>query len=117
MRKSEIKIKRRDVMSASEVADLLRQWANQIDSENIVSLDGLPISVANVLYVRQDYRKEGNEHALTLKLSWVDNSSDQSMAGEPEDLEEEDLDILPGESDHPTPLDLPSCPDEHRAKE
>jgi hypothetical protein len=103
-------------MSASEAADLLRQWANQIDSENIVHIDGLPISVASVLYVRQDYKKEGNEHALTLKLSWVDNSADQSTAGEPEDLEDDDLDILPGNSDLPTPLDLP-CPDQHRAKE
>lgn len=115
MRSSEIKIKRRDVMSASEVADLLRQWANQIDSENMVSLDGLPISVANVLYVRQDYKKDGNEHALTLKLSWVDNSSDQSMAGEPEDLEDDDLDIMPGGSEHRNPLDLPGS-GEQRAK-
>ncbi|KEO83582.1 amphi-Trp domain-containing protein [Tumebacillus flagellatus] len=111
MSSSEIRIKRRDVMSAREVADHLRQWANQLDAENTVTLDGIPIPVASVVFVRQDYKKAGNEHSLTLKLNWTGyDESDPSLAEEPDDVEDDDLQILPrpGEPDMPPgPLDLP----------
>ncbi|MBL0386679.1 hypothetical protein JJB07_08445 [Tumebacillus sp. ITR2] len=119
MRSSEIKIKRREVMSTREVADLLRHWANQIDAESIVTLDAIPIPLANVVFVRQDYKKEGRDHSLTLKLHWEDSDVDQSMAEEPEDLDEDDLDIMPtpGETDLPTPLEMQSSPEAQRANE
>lgn len=119
MRSSEIRIKRRELMNVREVADLLRSWANQIDAEQIVSMDGLPISVANLVFVRQDYKRDGNDHTLMLKLSWEDTPSDQPREDDSEDLEDEELDNLsdPDENEMPTPLDLPGRPDEQRAEE
>ena len=106
MKSSEIKIKRRDVLSVQEVAALLRRMADQIETGHTLTLDGLQVILAHQLVVRQSYRKECGENQFELKLTWDDELPEHpNLAGDPEEAGEEsgEHDRLPD----PPPLDFP----------
>ncbi|TCP55627.1 hypothetical protein EV586_103280 [Tumebacillus sp. BK434] len=113
---TEIKIKRRDIMTAQGAADLLRRLADQIEEQHSFSFDGLRVMIANQVQVRQDYKKEGLAHDYTLTLSWDEELGDQfkidgDKSKRPADVDQEDL----PDSDHdvpPPPLDLPGTDDQ-----
>lgn len=108
MRNSVIKIKRRDLMTAEEVATLLRSLADQLDEAHTITLDRLPITLANQVLVRQEYRKDGIDHELSLKISWQDKFTDAVKLSEDEPENEEGEGDEVSENDVPTtPLDLP----------
>lgn len=111
---SEIKIKRRDVLTAQEAADLFRRIADQIEAGHSFLLDGLPITVAKQVRVRQEFRKEGVEQSYELKLSWDEQYDDTAKLGEEPEEDRED-DDLP-EPNVP-PLDLPGQEDCPRMRE
>ena len=100
---SENKNKRRDVLTAEEVADLFRRIADQIEAGHSFLLDGLPITVAKQVRVRQEFHKEGALQSYALKLSWDETYDDTAKLGE--DPQAERADDLP-EPVVP-PLDLP----------
>ncbi|MGZ4106577.1 MAG: hypothetical protein ACXVC1_06085 [Tumebacillaceae bacterium] len=116
MRGSEIKIKRRDVMSPQSVMNLLRKMADQIETEHTFSLDGLPIVLGNLLAVRQEYKKEGREHSFVLRLAWQEELADQAkLDDEPEAESVDDVTAsLPDGSVPQPPLEMPGF--EHRAR-
>lgn len=112
---SEIKIRRRDLMSPPSVAAMLRQMADQIETDRTFSLDGLPIALGNLLTVRQEYKKERLDHTFVLRLTWEEELADQPKLGD--DREEADEEG-PGGLHEPgvptTPLEMPGY--EHRAR-
>lgn len=113
MRSSVIKIKRRDLMTAEEVAALLRSLADQLDEAHTVTLDRLPITLANQVLVRQEYKKDGTEHELSLKISWQEKYTDAVKLSEDEPESEEGEGEEVSEHDVPTtPLDLPGPAEE-----
>lgn len=115
MKGSEIKIKRRDLMSPGSVAAMLRRMADQIETDRTFSLDGLPIALGNLLSVRQEYKKERREHTFLLRLSWEEELADQAKLDD--DPDEDDLDEQTPLSEPgvpTTPLEMPGF--EHRAR-
>jgi hypothetical protein len=112
---SEIKIKRRDLMSPQSVVSMLRKMADQIESEHTFSLDGLPIALGNLIVVRQEYKKEGREHAFVLKLAWEEELADQAKLDDSPEAAEDDISTpLPDGGVPQPPLELPGM--EHRAR-
>lgn len=113
---TEIKIKRRDIMTAQSVADLLRRMADSIEEQHSFSFDGLPIMIANQVQVRQDYKKDGLEHKYELTLSWDEELVDQfKIDGDKSKRPaQEDGDDLHDSDDNvpPPPLDLPGADDQ-----
>ena len=113
MRSSVIKIKRRDLMKAEEVATLLRSLADQLDEAHTITLDRLPITLANQVLVRQEYKKDGTVHELSLKISWQEKYMDAVKLSEDEPESEEREGDGVSEHDVPTtPLDLPGPAEE-----
>jgi len=119
MYKSEIKIKRRDLLTVPQAADLLREMADQLDAGHTLTLDGLPIILANQVLVRRQYRKEGGEHLFELKIDWRDDMEGHSeVAGDPEeDGQESEGDDLPETGVPRPPLDLPGPDNPARMRE
>jgi amphi-Trp domain-containing protein len=120
---SEIKIKRRDVLSAQQVADLFRRLAEQIEARHSFTLDGLPITVAKQVRVRQEFRKEGCEQTYSLKLTWDEQFDDQPGLGDDESefMKGSREEPVENEEDLPDPgvppLDLPGPEDRPRMGE
>lgn len=115
MRGSEIKIKRRDVMSPQSVASMLRKMADGIEHEHTFSLDSLPIALGNLIVVRQEYKKEGREHGFVLKLAWEEELADQAKLDDSQGRAEDDVNTpLPDGGVPQPPLELPGM--EHRAR-
>lgn len=115
MKGSEIKIKRRDLMSPGSVAAMLRRMADQIETDRTFSLDGLPIALGNLLSVRQEYKKERREHTYVLKVVWEEELADQpKLDDEPDEDDLEDRPHLPEPGVPTTPLEMPGF--EHRAR-
>ncbi|ASS76352.1 hypothetical protein CIG75_16275 [Tumebacillus algifaecis] len=112
---TEIKIKRRDIMTAQSVADLLRRLADQIEEQHSFNFDGTPVMIANQVQVRQDYKKAGLEHKYALSLYWEEEFVDQFKLGGNENKRdvEHDQEDLPDTEDEvpPPPLDLPGTDD------
>jgi hypothetical protein len=112
---SEIKIKRRDIMTARGVADLLRRLADQIEKQHSFTIDGLPVMMANQVSVRQEYKKDGFEHIYRLTLSWDEELVDQAKidGNRNQTTADEDALDLPETEDVPTtPIDLPGPEDQ-----
>ncbi len=102
MRRSEIKIKRQDLMSAPSIATLLRKMADQLEAEHLFRFDEFPVTLANQVHVHQKFEKKGRENLYKLTLLWDEELADQTK------LDDEDRDELPDENDlPPPPLDLP----------
>jgi len=113
MNESEIKIKRRDVLTVPQVVKMLRTMADQLEEGHTLTFEGVPITLANQVLCRRQYRKEAAEHLVELKLTWSDDlPSHSDLAGDPEEMEEYngDTEDLDEDGVPTTPLDLPGPP-------
>lgn len=109
MRRTEIKIKRHDLMSVTNVAALLRRIADQLEGEHVFRLDEYPITLANYVDVHQKFEKKGRENLYKLTVKWEEELVDQTkLDDETGEEHSEDDDDLRDETGLPsTPLDLP----------
>jgi hypothetical protein len=116
MRSSEVKIKRRELMTPHDVAMMLRRMANELEEMGAFLLDRYPVTLAHQVSVRQEYRKEGLSHEFALKLAWEEELADQPNLKGQEGADEhgEEAEELPDPGVPTPPLDLPGPEDRPR---